>query len=102
MNNVILINALKEFQVKAEPTGRNDICVDGRKVSGSAYKLSLGKKDGSGRKSLHHGTMLLDLDLTALLKYLNPNKAKLISKGVDSVVSRVMNLSEQVPNITHD
>ena len=94
MNNVILINALSKFSVKAEPTGRNDICVDGRKVSGSAYKLSLGNKDGSGRKSLHHGTMLLDLDLTALLKYLNPNKAKLISKGVDSVVSRVMNLSE--------
>jgi lipoate-protein ligase A len=77
MNNVILINALSKFGVNAEATGRNDICVDGRKVSGSAYKLSLGKKDGSGRKALHHGTMLLNLDLNALNKYLNPNKAKL-------------------------
>lgn len=63
--------------VSAEASGRNDLHVEGRKVSGSAYKLSLGRKDGSGRKSLHHGTMLLDLDLTALGKYLNPSKLKL-------------------------
>jgi len=66
MNNDILVNALGKFGVKAEPSGRNDIHVDGRKVSGSAYKISLGKRDGSGKKSLHHGTMLLDLDLNAL------------------------------------
>ena len=78
MNNAVLIESLRKLGItNAEPTGRNDIHVDGRKVSGSAYKLSLGKKDGSGRKSLHHGTMLLDLDLTALDKYLSPNKAKL-------------------------
>lgn len=46
--------------------------------------------------------MLLDLDLGALAKYLNPNKKKLESKGVASVVSRVMNLREAVPDITHD
>jgi lipoate-protein ligase A len=92
MNNSVLIESLKHFGVDAVPSGRNDIHVDGKKVSGSAYKLNLGKRDGSGRKSLHHGTMLLNLELDALLKYLNPNKLKLISKGVDSVVSRVMNL----------
>ena len=46
--------------------------------------------------------MLLDLDKEALGKYLNPNKAKLLSKGVDSVISRVMNLKERIPDITHD
>jgi len=67
MNNTVLIDSLARMGIpNAEATGRNDICVDGRKVSGSAYKLSLGKKDGSGRKSLHHGTMLLNLDLNAL------------------------------------
>jgi lipoate-protein ligase A len=40
--------------------------VDGKKISGSAYKLKLGQSDGKGRRSLHHGTMLLDLDLNAL------------------------------------
>ncbi len=103
MNNDVLIKSLQKIGIRgAEPTGRNDICVNGRKVSGSAYKLSIGKKDGSGKKSLHHGTMLLDLDLTALDKYLSPNKLKLQSKGVDSVVARVMNLKEQVPHISHE
>lgn len=102
MNNSVLVESLEKLGVKAEPTGRNDIHVDGKKVSGSAYKLNLGKKDGSGKRSLHHGTMLLDLELDALQKYLNPNKLKLISKGVSSVVSRVMNLSEIVPSITHE
>lgn len=63
-----------------------------RKISGSAYKLKLGDKEGKGKRSLHHGTMLLSLELDALAKYLNPSKAKLQSKGVDSVISRVMNL----------
>jgi len=103
MNNMVLIESLRKLGIpNAEPTGRNDICVEGRKVSGSAYKLSLGKRDGSGRKSLHHGTMLLDLDLTALDRYLSPNKAKLQSKGVDSVVSRVLNIKERVPDVSHE
>lgn len=46
--------------------------------------------------------MLLDLELGALAKYLNPSKKKLESKGVDSVVARVMNLREVVPSITHE
>ena len=62
----------------------------------------MGKKDGSGKRSLHHGTMLLDLELTALGNYLNPNKKKLESKGVDSVISRVMNLKEIAPQIDHE
>lgn len=103
MNNAVLIEALRKLGVQgAEATGRNDICVDGRKVSGSAYKLSLGKRDGSGKKTLHHGTMLLDLDMSALDRYLSPNKAKLQSKGVDSVISRVLNLKERVPDISHE
>ena len=103
MNNEVLLGALeKGFGVKGEASGRNDLTVDGRKVSGSAYKLKLGRKDGSGRRSLHHGTMLLDLELGALGKYLSPNKKKLESKGVDSVISRVLNLKELVPEINHD
>lgn len=100
-NNDILIGSLDKFGVKAEASGRNDLVVDGRKISGSAYKLKLGRKDGSGRRSLHHGTMLLDLELNALSRYLNPSKAKMQSKGVDSVVSRVVNLTEVCPDINH-
>ena len=101
LNNEVLINSLSQFGIKAEASGRNDMVVDGRKISGSAYKLKLGKSDGEGRRSLHHGTMLLSLELNALQKYLNPNKKKLESKGVSSVVSRVMNLAEIAPEINH-
>jgi lipoate-protein ligase A len=52
MNNDVLINSLDILGIKAEPTGRNDIHVDGKKVSGSAYKLHLGRKGGIGKRSL--------------------------------------------------
>jgi lipoate-protein ligase A len=103
MNNEVLLSALSTgFDITGTASGRNDLEVGGRKISGSAYKLKLGKKDGSGKRSLHHGTMLLDLELGALGKYLSPNKAKLESKGVDSVISRVLNLKEHDPTITHE
>ena len=102
MNNDILVNALAKLGVESKASGRNDIVVGDRKVSGSAYKVKLGKKDGTGKLSLHHGTMLLDVDLNALGRYLNPSKKKLESKGVDSVISRVMNLNEVSPEITYD
>jgi lipoate-protein ligase A len=54
------------------------------------------------KKALHHGTLLLDVDVLALWNYLNPDKAKLKSKGIESVVSRVMNLIQVVPDITHE
>ena len=62
--------------------------------------MNLGRKDGNGRKTLHHGTMLIKTDPLAIQKYLNPNKLKLKSKGVDSVISRVENLSNIDKNIT--
>ena len=46
-------------------------------MSGPAYRLSLGGQGGKGKKALHHGTILFNVDLTALQKYLNPNKKKL-------------------------
>lgn len=107
MNNDILLASLQEFGVTAKASGRNDLVVEhqsvDKKISGSAYKLKLGDiKTGYGKRSLHHGTMLLDLELGALGKYLNPSKEKLKSKGVDSVISRVINLKEIAPEITHD
>lgn len=77
VNNEILINTLKKLGVEAEVSGRNDITYKNKKISGSAYRLHLGDKDGKGRKSLHHGTVLFDVDTKALQTYLNPNKKKL-------------------------
>jgi len=71
MNNSMLLTALKDLGVEAEASGRNDLIVRHedleKKISGSAYKLKLGNTTtGEGRRSLHHGTMLLDLELGAL------------------------------------
>lgn len=84
VNNQIILNALEKLGVKAEISGRNDLVSNGKKVikfimkfSGSAYRLHLGTKDGVGKKSLHHGTIMFSVDFNALQKYLNPNKKKL-------------------------
>jgi len=95
-NSSILINALKNrFDITAEASGRNDILVGGRKVSGSAYRVS-------GERALHHGTILINVDFNALGRILNPDKAKLKSKGVDSVQARVQNLKELNPEVNHE
>ena len=97
LNNSMILRALQSLDIEAEPSGRNDLLVEGKKISGSAYKV---QNHGSALQTIHHGTMLINTEKQALLKYLNPNKAKLESKGVTSVASRVSNLVEFNPSIT--
>ncbi|EAS66406.1 lipoate--protein ligase [Photobacterium angustum] len=95
----IVLSALKQLGIDATATGRNDLVVstkDGdRKFSGSAYKETMDR-------GFHHGTLLLNADLTRLANYLNPDKKKLEAKGITSVKSRVINLNELLPNIDHE
>ena len=91
----VILNAVSKLGISAELSGRNDITVDGRKFSGSAYALY---KD----KRAHHGTLLVNSDLDKMAEYLNVSQAKLKSKGVASVRSRVCNLSEYAPGLTVD
>ena len=90
----IIVDALARLGVTAEFSGRNDILVDGRKISGSAY---FGRKD----QWLHHGTLLIDADLSRLSHYLTVAPAKIKSKGVASVRARVANLVDFVPTLDH-
>lgn len=83
----VIIKAANLFSIPAQKTGRNDITVDGRKFSGNAFYTD-------GRHSYHHGTILINVDMENLSKYLNVSRDKLVSKGVSSVKSRVVNLSE--------
>eukprot|EP00466_Bigelowiella_natans_P012037 jgi/Bigna1/85931/estExt_fgenesh1_pg.C_70045 len=105
INNEILTAALSRLDIEAQASGRNDIEVnyDGAsyKISGSAYKLKNDSTTGRLR-SLHHGTMLLNVDTNALSSYLTPDATKLKSKGISSVKSRVKNLIEVNPDITHE
>jgi len=91
----VIRNALLQFGVQAEVSGRNDMTVDGKKISGSAFKRS-------PDRCLHHGTLLADVDMSALQRLLVPSKLKLQSKGIDSVASRVVNLVEVNASIHHE
>lgn len=79
--------------IDAQFSGRNDLLADGRKFSGNAFYHSKGS-------AYHHGTLLVDTDTEKMGRYLSPPKAKLESKGVASVRSRVVNLSELSPALT--
>lgn len=97
-NNEILVGALARLGITASASGRNDIVVEHEqadyKISGSAFKES---KD----RCFHHGTMLLDVDLTKLSGYLTPDSKKLQAKGIKSVASRVRNLKSLREDIDH-
>jgi len=91
--HTVIINALKSFDVEAEFSGRNDMLINGKKFSGHAYYFN---KD----KSYHHGTLMVNSDLQKLGYYLKPSEKKIKSKGVDSVRSRVTNITDVNPNVT--
>ena len=89
----VITEAVGLLGVQAERSGRNDVLSEGRKFSGNAFYKN-------GKQAYHHGTLLVDVDMDKLSRYLNPSKAKLQAKGVDSVRSRVVNLKEMNPEIT--
>ncbi len=81
-----IIKLLAQYGIKAELSGRNDIEIDGKKISGSAQTIVQGR-------ILHHGTLLFSSDLEMLGKALKPKGGKLASKGVRSVGARVGNIA---------
>lgn len=91
----VIIRALKDFGIDAQFSGRNDILTEGRKFSGNAFYRTQGA-------CYHHGTLLIDVDFSKLSRYLQVSKEKLASKGVASVQSRVINLSELNSELTTD
>ena len=78
---------LCDLGLPAVKSARNDILVDGRKVSGNAFQQLPGK-------SIVHGTMLYSTNLEALTEAIRPPVEKLQRHGVESVRQRVVNLEE--------
>ncbi len=91
-NFEIFIRAIKALGLNATIDGRNDVTIDGRKFSGNAFYR--------GNTCFHHGTVMISADRNKLADYLNVPKVKLTAKGVQSVASRVVNLSELDSSIT--
>ncbi|MBE6631528.1 MAG: lipoate--protein ligase [Ruminococcaceae bacterium] len=84
-----IIKALGSLGVKAELSGRNDILIEGMKVSGNAQCVYSGK-------TMHHGTLLFSADISDIAGSLNVNREKMESKGIKSVRSRVGNISSYI------
>ena len=88
----LMMKALQKLGVPATLSGRNDILVKGKKVSGFAKRVCR-------NRLMVHGTLMFDVDLDKLTHMLNPSATKLQCKGIASVRSRVANLREYLPEI---
>ncbi len=86
----VILLACRLMGINAEKTGRNDLTVEGKKFSGHAYYSSSGF-------NYHHGTIMMNVSEEDMPKYLMVSEAKLKSKGVASVRSRVTNLMDHIP-----
>ena len=80
-----IINAIRSLGIDANLTGRNDIEVDGKKISGNAQHVK-------GNRVLHHGTLLFSSNLSILSNALNVDEEKIKAKAIKSTRSRVINL----------
>ncbi|MGY6172146.1 lipoate--protein ligase [Candidatus Mycoplasma pogonae] len=84
-----IIEFLKSLNLEVEFKGRNDLLVNGAKVSGNAQFIY---KD----RIVHHGTILFNSNLKKLTEILIPNPLKMASKGIKSMRQRVTNIYDEL------
>ena len=89
----LMMKALQALGIPATLSGRNDILVDGKKVSGFAKRVCK-------NRLMVHGTLMYNVDVDVLTHVLNPSTTKLQSKGIASVRSRVTNLCNYLPELS--
>jgi lipoate-protein ligase A len=85
-----IIDVLRNMDINANFEGRNDIVIDGKKISGNAQHTN-------GNRMIHHGTLLFSSVMTDLSNALKVNPLKFRDKAVKSVKSRVSNISDHMP-----
>lgn len=90
-----IIESMKLLDVELTFSGRNDLLFEGKKISGNAF---LQNKHGM----LMHGTFLYDCDLETMVRAITPSDEKLVTKGIDSVRSRVTNLKPYLNGLTQE
>ena len=89
----LMMKALQALGVPATLSGRNDILVEGKKVSGFAKRVCK-------NRLMVHGTLMYNVDVDVLTHVLNPSTTKLQSKGIASVRCRVTNLCNYLPEFS--
>jgi lipoate---protein ligase len=82
-----VVKVLRDMGVEAELSGRNDILVDGKKISGNAQFATRGRM-------FSHGTLMFNTEIEAVVKALKVKMDKIESKGIKSIRNRVTNISE--------
>ena len=88
---VPVVDALKKLGVEAYSSGRNDLLIDGKKISGNAEHVHR-------NRVLHHGTLLFNSHLDALKGTLKVDLSKFQDKAVQSNRSEVTNIANYLTN----
>lgn len=89
----LITQALNQIGINAQNDSRNDLVVDGRKVSGSAQYMTDGFR-------LHHGSLLFDANMDWMSQALRADPVKMKAKQIQSIHQRTVNLNEQQPSWT--
>ncbi len=82
-----ILEVLQDYGANADFSGRNDLVINGKKISGNAQFRAAGKV-------LQHGTLLVQSDLAAISNALNVSPIKYNDKSTKSVKSRISNINE--------
>lgn len=91
-----IVEALQKQDVDAHFNSRNDLLIGNRKFSGNAQYRK-------GNAMLHHGSILFNTDIEAMVESITVAEDKIIAKGIKSVKERVINISEVMKdNITSE
>ncbi len=85
-----IVDALQSLGVLAEFSGRNDLVIDGKKISGNAMMFYK-------NRVLEHGTLLFSSQMADIANALKADPSKFDDKAVKSIRSRVTNISEHLP-----
>jgi len=85
-----ILNTLNRLGVPARLTGKNNLVVENKKISGNSQHANM-------RRMLSHGTLLFDADLDTLQQVLQSNLEIIQSRAIASIPSRVTNLSDHLP-----
>jgi len=88
-----VVEALRRCGVVVELNKRNDLLIEGKKISGSSQYIK-------GKRLLHHGTLLFHSDLKSLSLSLKPSEDRIESRSIKSVRSPVTNICDHYPLVT--